>query len=64
MVSDREFIDAAAKGLKIEAEPFKPLAEKLGLSVDQVIERVGMDVHIKMTVPPLSIRECAPGDLA
>jgi DNA-binding Lrp family transcriptional regulator len=40
MVSDREFIDFSAKGLKIEAEPFKPLAESLGISVDEVIERI------------------------
>jgi DNA-binding Lrp family transcriptional regulator len=41
LVSDREFIDAAAKGLKIEAEPFKPLAERLDMTVDEVIERIG-----------------------
>ncbi len=41
MVDDREFIDLAAKGLKIEAEPFKPLAERLGLSVDEVLARLG-----------------------
>jgi len=37
MASDREFIDRAAKGLKIEAEPFKPLADDLGMTVDEVI---------------------------
>jgi DNA-binding Lrp family transcriptional regulator len=41
LVSDREFIDAAAKGLKIEAEPFKPLAGKLNMPVSEVIERIG-----------------------
>ncbi len=40
MVTDRELIDAAAKGLRIEAEPFKPLAERLGLSQDEVIDRL------------------------
>ena len=40
MITDREFIDIAAKGLKIEREPLKPLAEKTGLSVDEVIERI------------------------
>ncbi len=40
MVSDREFIDAAGKGLKLEARPFKPLAEALGLSEQEVLERM------------------------
>ncbi|HUT53620.1 MAG TPA: winged helix-turn-helix transcriptional regulator [bacterium] len=40
MVSDREFIDLAGKGLKIEAQPLRPLAEKLGLSQAEVIARI------------------------
>jgi|WetSurMetagenome_2_1015567.scaffolds.fasta_scaffold1069833_1 siroheme decarboxylase len=36
-MNDREFIDAAAKGLKIEAEPFKPLAERLKVPQAEVI---------------------------
>jgi siroheme decarboxylase len=36
-MNDREFIDAAAKGLKIEAEPFKPLAERFGVDQAEVI---------------------------
>lgn len=40
MTTDLDFIDAAAKGLAIEAEPLKPLAEKLGLSVEAVIARL------------------------
>jgi DNA-binding Lrp family transcriptional regulator len=40
MVSDREFIDLAAKGLKIEPEPLKPLAEKLGLTQAEVIATI------------------------
>lgn len=40
MATDREFIDAAAKGLDLEAEPFKPLAEKLGMTQDEVIARI------------------------
>jgi len=40
LVSDREFIDTAAKGLKIEPEPFQSLAEQLGLSVEEVLERL------------------------
>jgi len=40
MVSDRELIDAAAKGLKIEAEPFKPLSEQFGISEEEVIDRI------------------------
>ncbi len=40
MITDNEFIDIAAKGLKIEKEPLKPLAEKTGLSVDEVIARL------------------------
>jgi DNA-binding Lrp family transcriptional regulator len=37
MTSDRDFIDAAAKGLKIEAEPFKDLALGLGMTQEEVI---------------------------
>lgn len=40
MVTDRELIDMAAKGLGIEAEPFKPLAERFGISQDEVIARL------------------------
>ncbi len=40
MTTDREFIDVAAKGLEIEQEPLKPLADKLGMTVDEVIERL------------------------
>jgi DNA-binding Lrp family transcriptional regulator len=40
MITDREFIDVAAKGLEIEKEPLKPLADKLGMTVDEVIERL------------------------
>jgi len=40
MTTDREFIDAAAKGLNIEAEPFAPLATRLNMSVDEVIARL------------------------
>jgi len=37
MIDDRKFIDAAAKGLPIEAEPFAGLAQQLGISEDEVI---------------------------
>ncbi|MCF8109391.1 MAG: Lrp/AsnC family transcriptional regulator [Desulfohalobiaceae bacterium] len=40
MISDREFIDAAAKGLEFETRPFKPLAEALGLSEEEVLNRL------------------------
>jgi len=40
MTSDREFIDAAAKGLKIESAPFAALSRELGMSEDEVIERL------------------------
>ena len=40
MVNDREFIDVLAKGLAIEAAPFKPAADKLGLKEQEVIERI------------------------
>ena len=40
MVSDREFIDAAAKGLELKARPFKPLANALGMSEQEVLERM------------------------
>ncbi len=40
MVTDREFIDAAAKGLEIEAEPFNALAGKLGITVEEVLSRI------------------------
>lgn len=39
-MDDRHFIDAAAKGLAIEARPFLPLAERLGLSEVEVVERL------------------------
>jgi DNA-binding Lrp family transcriptional regulator len=40
MITDREFIDMAAKGLEIEQEPLQPLADKLGMTIDEVIERL------------------------
>lgn len=40
MVTDREFIDRAARGLEIEAEPFARLAADLGLSQAEVIARL------------------------
>jgi DNA-binding Lrp family transcriptional regulator len=40
MVSDREFIDVAGKGLMIEAEPLKPLAKKLGMTQGEVIATI------------------------
>jgi len=40
-MDDRKFIDVAAKGLQIEASPFHTLAEKVGLSEAEVIERIG-----------------------
>jgi DNA-binding Lrp family transcriptional regulator len=45
MTSDREFIDAAAKGLEIEAEPFKALALGLGISEEEVIGRISRLIH-------------------
>jgi DNA-binding Lrp family transcriptional regulator len=40
MVSDREFIDLAGKGLRIGREPLKPLAKKLGMSQAEVIATI------------------------
>ena len=40
MLTDREFIDRAATGLEIEAEPFARLAADLGLSQEGVIARL------------------------
>ncbi len=40
MVSDREFIDAAGKGLELKARPFKSLAEALGMSEQEVLEHM------------------------
>lgn len=40
MVTDKELIDLVAGGLKIEAEPFKSVAESLGISEDEIIERI------------------------
>jgi DNA-binding Lrp family transcriptional regulator len=40
MISDRAFIDEAAKGLEIEVEPFKTLANRLGLRPQEVIDRI------------------------
>jgi DNA-binding Lrp family transcriptional regulator len=40
MITDREFIDVAAKGLEIEKEPLKPLADRLGMTIEEVIERM------------------------
>ena len=40
MISDREFIDAAAKGVPVCAEPFNFLAAKLALPEAEVIARL------------------------
>ena len=40
MVTDKEFIDAAAAGLEIEAEPFRRLADQLGMTQEDVISRL------------------------
>ena len=40
MISDREFIDAAAKGLPLAAEPFSDLARRLGMTEAEVIARI------------------------
>jgi DNA-binding Lrp family transcriptional regulator len=40
MVTDKEFIDRAATGLPIEAEPFARLASDLDLSQEEVIARL------------------------
>lgn len=40
MIDDRRFIDAAAKGLPLEAEPFAGLARSLGMTEDEVIETI------------------------
>jgi len=40
MTSDREFIDAAAKGLPLAAEPFADLARQLGMTEAEVIARI------------------------
>lgn len=40
-MDDRDFIDVAAKGLAVEAAPFRSLADKLGMSEAEVIERIG-----------------------
>jgi DNA-binding Lrp family transcriptional regulator len=40
MTTDRKFIDAAAKGFEIEAEPFKALAHGLGMTEGEVIGRI------------------------
>jgi len=40
MMTDRELIDAAAKGFAIEAQPFKELAERFGVSQGEVIARL------------------------
>jgi DNA-binding Lrp family transcriptional regulator len=40
MITDREFIDVAAKGLEIEKEPLKPLADRLGMTIEEVIEQM------------------------
>lgn len=36
-ISDRDFIDLAAKGLRIEAEPLRPLADSLGIGIEDAI---------------------------
>ncbi len=41
MVEDREFIDVAAKGLKIEKRPFKELAERFGMTELEAAETIG-----------------------
>jgi DNA-binding Lrp family transcriptional regulator len=40
MVTDKEFINVAAAGLEIEAEPFSRLAERFGLTQAEVISRL------------------------
>lgn len=40
MVTDREFIDVAAKGLEPRDRLFKPLADSLGLSEQEVLRRL------------------------
>lgn len=40
MVIDKELIDAAAKGLKIEKRPFKDLAERFNLTEQEVTDRI------------------------
>ncbi len=40
MTTDREFINVAAKGLKIEPEPLAPLAERFNMSIDDVVQRL------------------------
>ncbi|MFO8058458.1 MAG: Lrp/AsnC family transcriptional regulator [bacterium] len=40
-MDDRKFIDVAAKGLAVEPSPFQALAEKLGISESEVIEKIG-----------------------
>ncbi len=40
MATDRELIDAAAKGFLFEKEPFKPLAERFGMSQEDLIARL------------------------
>ena len=39
-IDDRRFIDLAGQGFAIEAEPFKPLADRLGISQQAVIDRL------------------------
>lgn len=41
MTSDRELIDAAAKGLPLEPEPWRDLARELSMSQEEIIERIG-----------------------
>jgi len=40
MTTDREFIDAAAKGFQLESAPFAALSRELKLSEEEVIERL------------------------
>jgi DNA-binding Lrp family transcriptional regulator len=40
MTSDREFINAAAKGLPLAADPFVDLARRLGMTEAEVIARI------------------------
>jgi DNA-binding Lrp family transcriptional regulator len=40
MIDDREFIDLLAKGLQIESRPFREPAAQLGISEEEVIDRI------------------------
>ena len=40
MVTDKELIDVAAKGLPLEREPFRALAERFGITQEEVVSRL------------------------